>query len=269
MMSVRLRIVRSISLVLLTLALVLALIANNIPDDRRQTAPRIKPSTSSSTQSLIPYSKVPGNKCFAIFLIYSAPQYRNRREAVRNSWLEWLDPNQQHCYRFITHTKRNATSVKSNENDLTVLDGPDGRLQYGKRGLDLLRFGEQHFTSGYSYLVKLDDDGFLCLPRLLYQLKRRPRQRFVWGKYWLQNQWGRNRGRTRMDENFMVISRDLVQFIVLNTGSSDSLLAFDPTQTFAVNFAYWTHFLRLNIHDDRSEIDSQQHYLTSYMVCFN
>ncbi len=74
-----------------------------------------------------------------------------------------------------------------------------------------------------------------------------------------------------MDENLLIMSFDIVNFIVRNVGglnesSQENLLAFDGDHTFAINFAFWTHFLNLTIFDDRARIDSQQHYLTRYMV---
>jgi hypothetical protein len=90
-----------------------------------------------------------------------------------------------------------------------------------------------------------------------------------------------------MDENMILMSWDVVRFVTLNAGvgydkgvdsnvtyqvengrSDANLLAFDgQTTTFAVNLAFWTHFLNLTIFDDRSRIDAQQMYLTKFMVC--
>jgi hypothetical protein len=67
----------------------------------------------------------------------------------------------------------------------------------------------------------------------------------------------------RLDESFLLFSRDVVDLLAVAT--SRNLLAFDGRSTFAVNFAFWSHFLNLTIFDDRQRIDSQQHYLTTYM----
>lgn len=67
----------------------------------------------------------------------------------------------------------------------------------------------------------------------------------------------------RLDESFLLFSRDVVNFIV--RGTAGGLLAFDGRATFAVNFAFWTHAMNLTIFDDRARIDSQQHFITDYM----
>jgi hypothetical protein len=66
-----------------------------------------------------------------------------------------------------------------------------------------------------------------------------------------------------MDENFLLFSRDVVSFIV--SGVEHNILAFDGSVNFAVNLAFWTHFMNLTLFDDHSRIDAQQGKLTRYM----
>ena len=206
---------------------------------------------------------------FIFIAIGSSPHYVHRRHEQRRTWLQWSEPD-VHQHRFFTelpqdneHLMRNLMQEQQEFGDLVFLNTSSmGRRGYGRRGVETLQWSHANFN--FSYLIKTDDDSFACLPSITNELLyHRPRDRFVWGKYWYRrgNTQRPGQGRTRMDENLMIFSMDIVKFIAENHG----MLAFDGELTFAVNFAFWSHFLNLTVLDDRTRIDAQQHYLTSWM----
>lgn len=202
--------------------------------------------------------------------IGSAFNYFERRQEIRSTWLQWA--NEFTRYKFYTDLPADCSQeyldLIRNEiktfKDLIVMPTKSGRSGFGYRGVYMLKHASQKFE--FNYLMRIDDDGFACLPAVEHELfQYAPRERYLWGKYWqrkgsVQHSWI---GRNRMDESFMVMSADVVKFIVEN--SENSMLAFDGEITFALNVAFWTHFLNLTIFDDRDRIDSQQRYLTTYM----
>ena len=57
----------------------------------------------------------------------------------------------------------------------------------------------------FRYLLRIDDDYFLCLKRLLSELPTRPKKNLIWGHFHCQ------RRITWMDEAFMIFSNDIIQ----------------------------------------------------------
>ena len=211
--------------------------------------------------------------------IGSAPAYRDRRDALRRSWLRWIDPS-LHTYSFYTEIprcSRNSTHAECQDqirrlyqeqaehHDLVFLSGaPTGRSHYAQRGYETLQHALQ-YALPFKFFLKTDDDGFTCLPVITDELETRFRNstRLFWGKYWFRRGSKEHplTGRVRSDENFMIFSRRLVEFMAANW----DLLVKDEELTLAVNWAFWSHMLRVQVFDDRDRIDSQQHYVTQYM----
>lgn len=139
--------------------------------------------------------------------------------------------------------------------DIHVSPIPAGRRYFGARGIYQFQYSLKHYN--FSYYMRVDDDSFPCLPSILHELQFRPRNKFLWVKYWHQKR------RTRIDENFMVISRDVVAYVT--SGVLQDLLPFDPLVDFGINFTFWAQTLNLTIFDDISRLDSQQSLLTTFM----
>ena len=79
-------------------------------------------------------------------------------------------------------TNRTQRNLILNENDkykdirLQPLKG--GRGQFGFRFLDQIKWAAAKFN--FQYLLRIDDDYFLCPKRLLSELPSRPKQNLVW-----------------------------------------------------------------------------------------
>ena len=76
-----------------------------------------------------------------------------------------------------TLRKLNKESVDNNR-DLVLLDGPSGR-NFAVRLLNMMAWAAQHFD--FDFFLRVDDDHYICLDRLLGELQHRPRERLYWG----------------------------------------------------------------------------------------
>lgn len=127
---------------------------------------------------------------------------------------------------------------------------------YGQRALYQLHWAKTR-AANLTHFLRLDDDAFLCLHKLMYELRSLPKLQFFWGRYWCRA------GRNRADESFMLFTRDVVE--LLTSPYLGGLVPFDEGVTFGWNFGYLAWTLNLTAFDDHRRIDSQQGYLTEYM----
>lgn len=207
--------------------------------------------------------------------IGSAPSNAALRDAARDGWLRWMPQDGSVQYRFFSDARPAPNSPHASDQVWDSLDSEVGEkgdvvLQpletgygdnkanvYGQRAMFQLAWSKKQFAS-MDYFLRIDDDSFLCLHRLLYELKTAPRRQFFWGRYWCRE------GRHRADENFMLFSGDLVN--LLNEGTYiGKLLPFDDQVTLGWNFGFWSWVLNITIFDDQERLDAQQGYLTDYM----
>lgn len=228
-------------------------------------------SVAATIRSRLPSADVP-----TLFIaIGSAPNNTLLRKAARETWLQWLPQDGSVSYRFFTDS---PPSIKSSGNELpevwrTIVHesrlhndlifqplgsgyGTNEHNKYGERALYQLHWNSRH--ASMDHFLRVDDDSFLCLHRLLYELKSAPREQFFWGKFWCRE------GRNRADENFMLFSRDVADLLA-NEELVGKVLPFDKEVTLGWNFGYWSWVLNLTIFDDQKRIDAQQGYLTKYM----
>lgn len=188
----------------------------------------------NETESLLQELWKPLVKRQPVFLciaISTAPENFQRRIALRSTWLRWLNPS-RHAYRFFTDDLlsiinenytlyRMITAEQAEFRDMIFLPSTGlGRRSFGQRGMSALSYIPKRFQA--DYVLRVDDDGFLCLPQLLAELEsgQRPKERFVWGKYWRRrgsvlHPW---KSKQRMDDNMMVMSGDVVEWIVAGFG---------------------------------------------------
>ena len=106
---------------------------------------------------------------------------------------------------------------------------------------EMMRYAVREYPR-LRYYLRLDDDSFVCLPRLIAELSERPLYQFVWGSFHCA--WG-----TRPDESFILMSSDILRFTSRHLGTT--LRNFDDREIFDVNFGYYLHMLRVDLHDDK------------------
>lgn len=237
---------------------------------------------TTTTLSLPP---PPKNRLRLFIAIGSAPRNTALRSAARDGYLRWLPPDASVAYKFFSDARpapgrptwnadgdessaaeRKATwdvleAEAAARGDVVLQDiatgyGSPSANAYGRRA----RFQLAYVRASYAvdYYLRIDDDSFLCLHRLLYELASAPASQFFWGRYWCRE------GRNRADENFMLFSGDVAALL----GEEEyvgRILPFDDGVTLGWNFGYWAWVLNLTVFDDQLRIDAQQGYLTEYM----
>ena len=104
---------------------------------------------------------------------------------------------------------------------------PKGYGFFGLRGrfqMERALNGEHHFD----YFLRVDEDGYLCVDSLLATFLSLPQQRFlVSGRFHCDPE------KARMDENFMLLSRDAVKYFI--DGWANGSLPFHGDSTLALN----------------------------------
>lgn len=207
--------------------------------------------------------------------IGSAPGNFELRDAAREGWLRWLPDDGSVSYRFFSDAPPSSRRLESGSridwarlrrevasyNDVVLQPlqmgyGDKEHNVYAQRGRYQAAWALQHAT--LTFFLRVDDDSFLCLHKLLYELKSMDRRQLFWGRFWCRE------GRNRADENFMLFSSDVVQLLA-NEELVGRLLPFDEQVTLGWNFGYWSWVLNLTVFDDQKRLDAQQGYLTEYM----
>jgi hypothetical protein len=213
----------------------------------------------------------------ALFIaIGSAPANADLRGAARRGWLRWLPDDGSVEYRFFSDARPAAAGAPPGadvwdaleaeggaERDLVLQPlatgyGSNSENAYGQRALYQLAWARRRYGGGLEFFLRVDDDSFLCLHRLLYELKTAPRAQFFWGRFWCRE------GRNRADENFMLFSAD-VAALLGDDAYVGKILPFDESVTLGWNFGLWSWVMNLTVFDDQTRLDAQQGYLTDYM----
>lgn len=209
--------------------------------------------------------------------IGSAPGNSELRAAARDSWLRWLPQDGSVKYKFFSDARPagEESTVGSGqvwdaleEEERREMDvvlqplatgyGSNSENAYGQRALFQISWIRQRLGDRLGYFLRIDDDSFLCLHRLLYELKTSPTEQFFWGRFWCRD------ARNRADENFMLFSGD-VTALLGDDRYVGRLIPFDDRVTLGWNFGYWSWILNLTMFDDQKRLDAQQGYLTDYM----
>jgi len=232
-----------------------------------------------------------GGRPLRLFIaVGSAPANGALRTAARDGWLAWRGADV--AYRFFSDARPagggsggggggggdaagaawdalDAEAAAARDIVRMPLTGGYGSADenaFGARGLWQMRWALRAMPP-FDYYLRVDDDSFLCLHKLRGELGGYPPTQFVAGRYWCRP------GRFRMDENYLLFSRDLVEVLGGGGGGGGGgapalvggLLPFDPHVTLGWNVGYWAAVLNVTVLDDQARIDAQQGELTTYM----
>ena len=231
------------------------------------------------------------NRVLLFISIGSAPKNIKRRNAFRNGFAlhdrsgENRNSKKKEYYRYVFFTDETTETLDEHYEykDVEFNIAPGGYVNslYNQRGKYQLKWAlENHH---FDYYLRIDDDGVLCLDRLIFQLQHidetisvseNKNLEFFWGKYWCQP------GLSRADENFMLFTRHLGDLLLeffeylpefrggtfaLNTGMYLYLMMEKRNNN--KNFYIDTNneATTVRVFDDRGQIDSQQGYVTPFM----
>lgn len=189
--------------------------------------------------------------------IGSSPSHFHLRQSIRTAIRPHLTLESVIVARYLFFSENDDTDVLKKEfekeRDLHFQYIASGYHNFLQRGLYQLKWALSNIK--FNYYLRIDDDGVLCVAKLLYQLRFVPQTRFFWGKYWCKSS-------SRADENFMLFSRDLAATCV----DIFEILPVNNQSTFALNWGFYAFRMQnVVIFDDRTQICAQQEYLTHYM----
>lgn len=195
---------------------------------------------------------------FLVVVIGSAPQNFILREIHRSNFARWQNSSTEKIeYRFFTEKTLQTLDENVNHNDIEYNHEPGGYAGFNERGKLHMKWALS--TYRFKFYLRIDDDGVLCLDRLIWQLKTldpsKASAMLFWGKYWCRAH------SSRADENFMLFSHQLAEFII-------NVLDHFRTSgwTLALNIgAFLIQMKEVYIIDDRLQIEAQQGHIASYM----
>ena len=105
----------------------------------------------------------------------------------------------------VDHAQRDFITQERNKYKDVELQPLLGGREFGLRFLNQIKWAMAKFY--FRYLLRIDDDYFLCLKRLLSELPTRPKRNLVWGHFHCT----RHSRITWVDEAFMIFTRDMIR----------------------------------------------------------
>eukprot|EP00041_Stephanoeca_diplocostata_P022266 m.529358 g.529358 ORF g.529358 m.529358 type:complete len:483 (+) comp22017_c1_seq2:275-1723(+) len=216
---------------------------------------------------------------FLFIAIGVAPKNFERRQALRDTWLQWAGAEDTTiAHRFFTEKPTKGSrgytegiieqleAEAERFGDMVFQPGASGYgNENGRRALFTIEWALQHYN--YAYFLRVDDDGFLCLRQLLVELRMHSKgvgakkQHTLAGTAitfspLLHGKYHCHAAKPRMDENYLLMSHDLTS--VIHRGFSTGELPFAPKLTFALNLGFLVPLLvdhgGLHVFDDQSRI---------------
>ena len=121
--------------------------------------------------------------------IISAPQLIFRRNALRRSWLKECKRKGIPCLFFTDNQDMRGNKLPLHiyvplhqeqllHGDLILAESPGG-INFARRYLWILNWANARYK--FKYFLRVDDDYFVCMNRLLLELPHRPRKKLYWG----------------------------------------------------------------------------------------
>ena len=176
---------------------------------KNPTKARAYQATKTGTPKVSLQTPVSENpKILLIIAVVSAPGRSQRRNAIRQTWMSKCRTNKRIVCKFFTdkYVRPNTLKQLERENelnkDMEFLPLSEG-LWFGMRLLLVLKWATRNYD--FFYLLRMDDDYYLCVERLLEELSPLPMSKFVRGYMHCK------RKATRVDDGWMLLSNALIQ----------------------------------------------------------
>ena len=167
-------------------------------------------------------------------IIVSAVSNFERRQTIRQTWLSEIVNSKIVKYYFVIGTdglsvseNRKLIIERKNYSDLLLLDNvPDAYQKLTQKILASFKWAHNH--EKFEYLLKVDDDSYVILSRLIHELTRLPSSRLYLGFFdgrasvkrkgqWAEHNWSLcDRYLPYACGGGYVLSSDLVSFIARN-----------------------------------------------------
>ena len=144
---------------------------------------------SVNDRSISPPALTKKKRAIIFVGIFSAPQQILRRNALRKSWLNRCKENGIPCLFFTDGRDMRGNKLPEHiymplekeqrlHKDLILAQSPGG-INFALRYLWMLNWAIERYS--FDYFLRVDDDYFVCMDRLLFELPRRPRTKLYWG----------------------------------------------------------------------------------------
>jgi len=155
------------------------------------------------------------SKVNLLIIVSSAPKRYVRRLAIRETWWQQCRSNKRVTIKciFMTDSLDESTDIGKNVIKETLkykdveFQNLHGGVEFGKRYLYHLLWAVQNFD--FDYFLRMDDDYFLCLDRLMKELPMPPQKMYHWGYvHCIKNI-------VRPEESIVLFSRDLIDKFLL------------------------------------------------------
>jgi len=241
----------------------------------------------------------------AYIMILSADgeKYRDRRQLLRDTWLQWVLNGE---YRGVVDYGFHVMLCADRASDHTVVNSlyeewqqhgdvtmhksrhKTQRIVLDNRQYEFCGLEAEHrlqvsehvlaLSVNYSFITAADDDGILCMPSYVQDLRMLPRSNLIWGKFWCKLKV------VRPDSNWITFSSDLLRRLAVSLRSwglkplapPNGMPPSTPEETgerlpFGIAIArilvYYLQDLgeRIFVLDDRERIDTQQDWVITHL----
>lgn len=174
------------------------------------------------TTTLKPIAPTNVTKLKLLVLVLSAVKNIIRRDAIRATWAQAYSDVE---IRFVVSKDQYLNSEKLIHTDMLEVDIPD---EYQLLSHKLLESLNSVRNINFDYLLKCDDDTFVDVKKVIYELETAPKNRFYWGYFdgnahikragkWKETKW-------ILCDKYLpyalgggyVLSKDLIIYIVNN-----------------------------------------------------
>ena len=151
-----------------------------------------KSSTKWTTTKSMNQDLTAGNfkrKVIIFIGIFTAPKWMIRRNAIRRSWLKQCKEKGIPCLFFTdgqdVHGKKLEEKIyvplkqeQSLHGDMILAESPGG-INFALRYLWMLNWANARYQ--FEYFLRVDDDYFVCIDRLISELPHRSKEKLYWG----------------------------------------------------------------------------------------
>lgn len=155
-----------------------------------------------------------GSRIHVVLVVAIVSARRDRRNAIRRSWLAWGDDRVK--VRFFTEVPQSGTAEETALGDESAAHGDlvmmniDPGMNFALKLVWAMRWMSQQFS--FDFFLRLDDDYFLCLQRLLDELEETvAKANHTLTIYAGHLYCTKRASRTRIDEAYLLISSELVR----------------------------------------------------------
>lgn len=175
-------------------------------------------SSDASAVFLFRPPSQPSNLLLFVAVLTHAAR-KARRDALRETWFSECKTRRREAFcGFFTdragldNDTNMAVTRENEEHDDLVFLSLEDNFAFAERLLQAMEWAMERYK--FDYFLRIDDDHFLCLGRLLYELNFRPKHALYWGFVHCKAKI------VRVDEAWLILTRDLIEEILEKRNTS-------------------------------------------------